>query len=199
MTNFLTRDNILKILIILVIITLPIVLAIIFGKLKIDLPFFRQTPDQITPTNQEKITKVFLYCPSIADFCTNGAQITNNGAILGFGANLPANTPVLAAFNGQISISQTTLNSGSNSQTLQTILLTEPDTNTNAIYYFVGDVEPAFAQSLNTPVKVGTKLGTITQNISAYNTSLLFQMFLGDPTKVQQQTLQPNSFIIPGK
>ncbi len=196
MNSFFNRDNLIKVLVILSIITLPIVLAIVFGKLNLNWPFVQKTPTPTTTTIPGQASKVFLYCPSVSVFCKSGTPIVVGGTTLGFGAKLPANTPVLAAFNGKVSISQTTLNPGPSEQTLQTLQLTDLNTNTNAIYYFVGNTESNIANSKDT-IKVGTKLGTITQNITSYNTSLLFQLFVGSPATVPQQALQANSFITP--
>ena len=64
------------------------------------------------------------------------------------------------------------------------------------MYYFVGGVLPK-SELKSTPngyVKAGTTFGKVTEDISAYKTSLLFQLFKYGETTPEQ--LQLNSFTL---
>lgn len=187
MRDFFSENRNIKILAIIAIISLPIFLSIWYGKL--NLKMLSKAPAPAPTTSQ--VTKIYLYCPSIADYCTKGLMLKENNKNLGFGGKVPANTPILAAFNGQATVGDATVITKTGKETLNTITLINPDTKTTAIYYFKGEgaVKPGM-------IKVGTKIGTITQNIRAYNTSLLFQLYYENPVKAQLQTLNSNSFLI---
>lgn len=189
--NFFSENRTIKILIIIAIVSLPIFLSIGFGKIKLG-SIFTKTSTQPTPTPAAVApSKIYLYCPSVADFCTKGIPIQQNKKNLGFGGKLPAGTPALAAFNGRVIGGTTVISSKTGKETINTITLIDATSNTTAIYYFKGDT------LVNTgSVKVGTKLATITQNITTYNTSLLFQLYTGSPADTAPQLLKPNSFLI---
>lgn len=189
--NFFSENRTIKILVIVAIVSLPIFLSIGFGKIKLGSIFTRITTQPKPAPSAVIPSKIYLYCPSVADFCTKGIPIQQDKKILGFGGKLTSGTPILAAFNGRVVVGTAAIDSKTGKEIVNTLTLINTDASTTAIYYFKGDT------LVNTSlVKVGTKLATTGQNMTTYNTSLLFQLYTGSPTGSTPQLLKPNSFLI---
>ncbi len=195
MDNFFSR-NIWKIGLILLIVLIPIILAFALGKIKLS-DMFNQPGTSTSKPAQPK-QQITLYCPSVNDFCTTGGQIKKNNLYLGFGGKVFAGKPIKTAFNGKLSISYRNEASVSGIEKITVARLDNFEAKKTAFYLFIGSKLPEkdLPTSPNGYVKVGTTFGKITSDMKSYGTSLLFQLFDGDPSKTKPLPLQISSFTL---
>ncbi len=164
---FLTnQQRFLIVLFITLIITIPIV-AYNLQNIRNFLQKNGATPE--APVNPQTT----YHCPTIVLFCQTGHDIIKDDNYLGFGGEVAAGSPVLAAFNGELTSSTTIL---PNEEIVSYYLDSDAD-KTRAIYYFKG---PSSASRL---VRRGEEIGMISGKMTTFNAALIFQIIVGDPMK----------------
>lgn len=81
-------------------------------------------------------------CPSIPQFCQTGQDVSIRNSYVGFGAKLPANTPIYAAFDGEVTTKQIDLAlqplMKQPTQQVNLLFLTDKVHSLRAVYYFPG-------------------------------------------------------------
>lgn len=109
-------------------------------------------------------------CPSISSFCQTAKDINQNGDYFGFGADLPENTPIFAAFDGQVNYITSTTSKEMGEEKMNIIYLDNKEKALRAVYYTKGDVSNV------TSVKAKEGLGRVGKPINLYQTSFVFQL-----------------------
>lgn len=142
---------------------------------------------QIGSQNQ----KLNFKCPSVDQFCKDGKSLNKDGVYLGFASQIPENSPIYAAIDGKMTVSDTTISYKNDdgeevSEQLNTIYITREELT--LIYYFYGDT------SQEREVKKGDIIGKSLEKIAAYDTSLIFQVLKGDLKKGEKVQLSKEDF-----
>jgi hypothetical protein len=118
-------------------------------------------------------------CPSLPSFCQNGTDISVDSSYIGFGAKIEKGSPLIAAFDGEVSSRQIKIAKSSKdtqTQDITMVLLTNKDKLLRAAYYFVGPLPE------NKTVKRGETIGnTEGEPMPLYqNSSLVFVLTRND-------------------
>lgn len=113
-------------------------------------------------------------CPTQKSFCESGVDIMEQGVYLGMGGNLSYPAQLVAVFDGDLKVSTITLPS---EEKIIVASIDSSDQKTQAIYLYKGD------KTYERKVKKGMVIGKSLEKISAYNTSLLFQIIKPEISK----------------
>lgn len=140
------------------------------------------------PAVSEEVQKGPYNCPSIEDFCKNGKDLEQNGAYVGFSGSLLKLSPVIAVFDGTIITTTSTLSDDFKNEKIVTVNLVNKERGLEAVYYFVGQV-----QSGDT-VTQGQKIGSISEDMNYYQTSLLLQLYKGNSVTGEKVKLISSDF-----
>lgn len=126
-------------------------------------------------------------CPSQQDFCLIGKDVIKEGVYVGWGAAVPINYPVIAAFDGDVSSAVVTL---PNKEEFTTLYLDNKERQLRATYYFKGEPPE------NERVSEGKYLGSVGEPIAFYdNMSLIFSLTKGDFVRGERVKLTLNDFM----
>lgn len=180
MPNFGNRRN-LVIGAIFLFLVLPIALSLLLSKSI----FFQQDKNlsSLAPASNK------YQCPSEKKSCQEGKDITKDNLYVGFGLNLKPQKDILASMDGLMSVSKTILPKEQGSEELLTIYIDDEQNKLRAIYFYKGNA------SGPRQVFKGELIGKSLEKISAYDTSLIFQIISGDPLKGQQIKITPADFM----
>lgn len=148
-------------------------------------------PPQSTPKDAS-LQKGPFTCPSKAEFCQKGGEILRNGQYVGFGTTISPNSPIIAAFDGQIDAVFSTLPAEYNNETIITLYLDNKERGLRAVYYYQGTKAPTAAT-----VEAGEVIDTVGKVMSFYNASLVFTLIKNDPVNGQAEKLTAKDFVIP--
>ena len=143
-------------------------------------------PSVATPPPKLEIT---LPCPTIAEFCRQGKDVTKNGAYAGFGGNPAPGSPLIAVIDGEMTTVESIYPPQIQKEKIAAIYIDNPQKQMRAAYYFKGQVPKART------VKSGENIASVTDNMALYqNYSLLFQVISGDPIKGQRLKISSANF-----
>lgn len=123
-------------------------------------------------------------CPSIPQFCQTGQDVLVRGSYTGFGVKLPPNSPLYAAFDGELTFKRMNLvlNPYVKQQTQQinVVFLTDKAHSLRAAYYFPGRLS---GKQLSGIIKEGGTIATASgEPMNLYGqTSLVFALTRNDP------------------
>lgn len=170
-----------KLVILLILVTAILITAAYFSN-------FLNVRNIFLKTNLNQSAEVSYLCPTETNFCKSGKDISSNNTYLGLGGEVASGSAVLASFDGYLTPSFTILSPDLKNEKLVTLSLDNADKTIRAIYFFKGDWSP------QREVKKGEIIGKILDRIEAFNTSLIFQIIKGSPTKPETVKLNSTDF-----
>lgn len=150
------------------------VVLVVLGNLLINqFGLFWKQPSNTGPIGLAAITPK---CPTTDSFCNQSTPVTNTEFnVQGIGETLPAGTPILAAFDGDILAIYSVLPKQYKNDRIATIYLDNKEKKLRAVYYYKGDLPTA------TKAKAGDTIAKTGESMALFNKSLIFELIEGDP------------------
>lgn len=135
--------------------------------------FWKQNTQKSADIGLEAITPL---CPTTDSFCSQSTPVANaEFNIQGIGQTLPAGSPILAAFDGDILAVYSVLPEQYKNDRIATIYLDNKEKQLRAVYYYKGDL-PTIKKA-----KAGDTIAKTGTTMQLFNTSLIFELIQGDP------------------
>lgn len=162
----------------LVVVFLIILIAILAARQLNLFPRGSQPRIQPVPVSPkpETLQKGPYNCPSIPEFCQNAKPIERDGYEVGLGAQIPPDSPIFAAFDGELSTLTSYLNHENNKEQISTIYLDNAERGLRAVYHLSGPAEASGS------AQAGTRIGTVRNRMVYYDSSLVFSMIRNYPS-----------------
>lgn len=181
--NNLLRDRQKLIILIVIILLLPIALSLAAARFDISKTFPTPKPVQKKvkieytpqPAVEPNLQEGPYSCPSVTNFCTNGIEVVRDNKYEGIGANIPAESPIYAAFSGTVSSISGTLSAELGGENITTIYLDNRERGLRAVYTYRGEApQPQDVKEGDTIARMGDK-------VNLYGVPLVFKLIKGDP------------------
>lgn len=188
------------VILIIIILLLPVVLSLVATRFDISKIF---PPIPITPKPVQKEVKIEYIpqpavapnlqegpyqCPSVAAFCAKSIEIIRDNKYEGIGTNIPAKSPIYAAFSGTISAISGTLSAELGGENITTVYLDNREKGLRAVYTYQGEApQPQ-------DVKEGDTIARVGEKINLYGVPLVFKLIKGDPLLGEAVKLKGKDF-----
>lgn len=141
-----------------------------FGSFKLQ----RQPSQNISIDNKKVILR--LTCVATGKFCQSGYDVAKDKQYVGFGGKIESNRKIIAAFDGELTQTETSLPQEVGGESFQSLYLVSYDQKILARYMFKGAV------TKKGRVVEGETIGKVGGIISYYdNNALIFSMARFDP------------------